>query len=101
RAPEVIHRGAATAPAPAPGGPWPSTLSLELCTPSGWEAWESFSTGGTVNDPASSEDWRMLLIQAKRPRPLPLRPPRRISPAPARAEPAPTAAAAWVGADAH
>jgi len=39
---------------------WASSLSLELCTPSGWAAWEDFGTGGTEKDPNSTLDWRML-----------------------------------------
>eukprot|EP00927_Polykrikos_kofoidii_P078721 TRINITY_DN75537_c0_g1_i1.p1 TRINITY_DN75537_c0_g1~~TRINITY_DN75537_c0_g1_i1.p1 ORF type:complete len:809 (+),score=99.11 TRINITY_DN75537_c0_g1_i1:34-2460(+) len=63
---EMLHRGAAT-----PNGlegshvpaVWKSTLSLELCSPSGWAAWEDFSTGGTVKDPTSKLDWDMLRIR--------------------------------------
>jgi len=65
---EALHRGAATAPATAapasfgarPG--WVSTLSLELCTASGWDAWEDYATGGTTKDPSSPLDWRMLVF---------------------------------------
>mmetsp|Transcript_49383 Transcript_49383/g.143165 ORF Transcript_49383/g.143165 Transcript_49383/m.143165 type:complete len:115 (-) Transcript_49383:61-405(-) len=62
----MLHRGAATPPAPvgsvAPVG-WKSSLSLELCSPSGWAAWEEYGTGGTVKDPTSTLDWRMLRIR--------------------------------------
>lgn len=62
---ECLHRGAATPPK-ADGASdmcgWASTLSLELCTASGWDAWEDFSTGGTFKDVHSSLDWRMLRI---------------------------------------
>jgi len=60
---ECLHRGAPVAQMPAdtkvPAG-WASSLSLELCTPSGWAAWEDFGTGGTEKDPNSTLDWRML-----------------------------------------
>jgi len=63
---EVLHRGGPTLPAPAgapaPAG-WVSSLSLELCSPSGWAAWEAFATGGTTKDPTSPLDWRMLRIK--------------------------------------
>jgi len=54
---EALHRGAKV-----PAGAWGSTLSLELCTASGWDAWEAYETGGTTKDPTSPLDWRMLLI---------------------------------------
>lgn len=54
---EALHRGAET-----PTEAWASTLSIELCTAGGWEAWEEQSTGGTVKDPFSPLDWRMLEI---------------------------------------
>eukprot|EP00928_Gymnodinium_smaydae_P088827 TRINITY_DN72876_c0_g1_i1.p1 TRINITY_DN72876_c0_g1~~TRINITY_DN72876_c0_g1_i1.p1 ORF type:complete len:807 (-),score=161.93 TRINITY_DN72876_c0_g1_i1:78-2498(-) len=60
---EVLHRGAATPPSTAGAAgsdEWVSSLSLELCSPSGWEAWEAYRTGGTTKDPSSPLDWRML-----------------------------------------
>jgi len=72
---EVLHRGARTPPVGAdscaPLG-WVSTLSIELCSPSGWQAWEEFSTGGTTKDPTCSLDWTMLRINTK---PAPLQAP--------------------------
>jgi hypothetical protein len=58
---EVLHRGAATKPSlpSSPSCDWASTLSLELCTPSGWVAWKS-DTGGTVF--SDDDEWRMLEI---------------------------------------
>eukprot|EP00929_Paragymnodinium_shiwhaense_P005738 TRINITY_DN10803_c0_g2_i1.p1 TRINITY_DN10803_c0_g2~~TRINITY_DN10803_c0_g2_i1.p1 ORF type:complete len:519 (-),score=75.29 TRINITY_DN10803_c0_g2_i1:280-1836(-) len=56
---ECLHRGAPTPP-PSDGKRWTSTLSLELCTPSGWAAWEAFATGGMTKDASGSVDWRML-----------------------------------------
>jgi len=52
---ECLHRGAATGAAA-----WVSSCSIELCSYSGWEAW-NYGTGGTVadlDDPA----WEMLPI---------------------------------------
>lgn len=65
---EALHRGASTAPAAAgalPTAGWASTLSLELCTPSGWAAWEAYATAGTTKEDTSDGDtstldWRML-----------------------------------------
>ena len=54
---EVLHRGAAT------GGAWASTLSIELCSPAGWRAWER-GTGGTyaaVDDP----EYAMLVLEGE------------------------------------
>lgn len=60
---EALHRGGPTPPATdAQYGGWMSTLSMEFCTPSGWAAWEEYSTGGTAKDPTSSADWRMLSV---------------------------------------
>jgi len=63
---EVLHRGGRTPDAVtgscATSG-WVSSLSVELCSPSGWAAWETFNTGGTTKDPSSTEDWRMLCIK--------------------------------------
>eukprot|EP00929_Paragymnodinium_shiwhaense_P005737 TRINITY_DN10803_c0_g1_i1.p1 TRINITY_DN10803_c0_g1~~TRINITY_DN10803_c0_g1_i1.p1 ORF type:complete len:816 (-),score=122.60 TRINITY_DN10803_c0_g1_i1:50-2497(-) len=56
---EVLHRGAPTPP-PFDGKTWVSTLSLEMCTPSGWAAWEAFETGGTTKETSGNFDWRML-----------------------------------------
>jgi len=64
---EMLHRGAPTPPAPPSAvgtAGWKSTLSLELCSPSGWLAWEAFETGGTTKDPTSTLDWRMLRIRS-------------------------------------
>jgi len=66
---EVLHRGAPTPPVSTdssctPLG-WVSTLSIELCSPNGWQAWEEFSTGGTTKDPTCSLDWTMLRIENK------------------------------------
>ena len=55
---EALHRGACTPAGPATS--WVSTLSLELCTPSGWAAWEAYATGGTVKETSSELDWRMI-----------------------------------------
>jgi len=58
---EVLHRGAATKPS-VPSSPccdWASTLSLELCTPSGWVAWNGGTGGTPFND---DDEWRMLEI---------------------------------------
>merc|ERR1712232_86493 len=52
---ECLHRGA-----PTPATSWGSTLSIEFCTPSGWDAWEAFETGGTTKETSSGMDWRML-----------------------------------------
>jgi len=58
---EALHRGAVTpSPSSSEASGWKSTLSLELCTPSGFAAWEDFSTAGTTKDPDSPLDWRML-----------------------------------------
>jgi len=58
---EALHRGSATS-----SEGWGSTLSLELCTASGWSAWQEFATGGTTKDPSSPLDWRMLRIRRPR-----------------------------------
>mmetsp|Transcript_59051 Transcript_59051/g.136192 ORF Transcript_59051/g.136192 Transcript_59051/m.136192 type:complete len:177 (+) Transcript_59051:353-883(+) len=51
---EVLHRGGRT------GGRWGSSLSIELCSAGGWEAWNHQGTGGSA--PSSDEDWRMLRV---------------------------------------
>lgn len=59
---EILHRGAATQAKKAGengSSGWGGTLSLELCTPTGWKAWEKFETCGTTKDLTSSLDWRM------------------------------------------
>lgn len=63
---EVLHRGAPTPPVATDSCAslgWVSTLSIELCSPIGWQAWEEFSTGGTTKDPSCPLDWTMLRIE--------------------------------------
>lgn len=61
---ECLHRGAATPTARRSGAAgglgWVSTCSIELCSPSGWRAWEA-GTEGTEADP-KDEEWEMLLL---------------------------------------
>jgi len=63
---EALHRGGPTPAVPIDGADnkvsWMSTLSLEFCTASGWDAWEEQMTGGTTKDPTSTQDWRMLCV---------------------------------------
>eukprot|EP00421_Protoceratium_reticulatum_P072434 CAMPEP_0168412534 /NCGR_PEP_ID=MMETSP0228-20121227/28756_1 /TAXON_ID=133427 /ORGANISM="Protoceratium reticulatum, Strain CCCM 535 (=CCMP 1889)" /LENGTH=254 /DNA_ID=CAMNT_0008426295 /DNA_START=1 /DNA_END=766 /DNA_ORIENTATION=- len=65
---EVLHRGGATPSAArsgaAGGSGWVSSCSIEMCSASGWRAWQA-GTMGTVADPDDPE-WRMLLIAQKR-----------------------------------
>lgn len=61
---EVLHRGAATQPVADLDGPlsgWVSTMSIELCTPSGWWAWLD-GTGGTPTQVQDLPEWEMLSI---------------------------------------
>jgi hypothetical protein len=62
---ECLHRASPIPPLPVGALPttgWVSTLSVELCTASGWAAWDACETGGTVKDPKSAKDCRMLSI---------------------------------------
>lgn len=70
---EVLHRGAQTAAhSSSPhadakkcsnGGTrgWVSSLSVELCSPTGWLAWEAGGTGGTEDD-GEEDEYAMLPI---------------------------------------
>jgi hypothetical protein len=55
---EMLHRGAAVA-SPA----WASTCSVEICSASGWEAWDARQTRGTTKpaDPADTS-FDMLVV---------------------------------------
>jgi len=57
---EILHRGAATPPATETSSAWVSSCSVEICSPTGWIAWEG-GTGGTqkpIDD--EDDDWKML-----------------------------------------
>lgn len=54
---EALHRGSRTAL-----DEWTSTLSLEMCTASGWDSWKSFNTGGTTKPVNDDVDWKMLVF---------------------------------------
>jgi len=56
---EVLHRGAAGRPGDSSKN-WVSTCSIEICSPSGWEAWKNYGTAGTVPDDVDSEEWTMI-----------------------------------------
>eukprot|EP01062_Namystynia_karyoxenos_P050013 TRINITY_DN3863_c0_g1_i1.p1 TRINITY_DN3863_c0_g1~~TRINITY_DN3863_c0_g1_i1.p1 ORF type:complete len:421 (+),score=71.87 TRINITY_DN3863_c0_g1_i1:96-1358(+) len=55
---EVLHRGG-----PVSGDKWVSSLSLELCSPMGWAAWENEETGGTTKHADDDDSWTMLGIE--------------------------------------
>eukprot|EP01065_Artemidia_motanka_P039437 TRINITY_DN4835_c0_g1_i1.p1 TRINITY_DN4835_c0_g1~~TRINITY_DN4835_c0_g1_i1.p1 ORF type:complete len:781 (+),score=107.60 TRINITY_DN4835_c0_g1_i1:81-2345(+) len=58
---EMLHRGGPT-PAGSGTDDWVSSLSLELCTQRGWDAWCDWGTGGTTKpeEEDQSDDWAML-----------------------------------------
>mmetsp|Transcript_128249 Transcript_128249/g.256134 ORF Transcript_128249/g.256134 Transcript_128249/m.256134 type:complete len:535 (-) Transcript_128249:15-1619(-) len=67
---EVLHRGGATSPTPhnthnAPcslANLWPSTLSVELCTPTGWKVWMAGVGGGAPKKVQHLPMWHMLRV---------------------------------------
>mmetsp|Transcript_89187 Transcript_89187/g.158059 ORF Transcript_89187/g.158059 Transcript_89187/m.158059 type:complete len:698 (-) Transcript_89187:66-2159(-) len=61
---EVLHRGGAVPILGPYGSQWASSCSVELCSSSGWVAWEA-GTEGTVADP-NDEDWRMLEVARRK-----------------------------------
>lgn len=61
---EVLHRGAATSPA-LPNAKWPSTLSIELCTPTGWKVWMAGGGDGAQHKQQHLQLWRMLRIHCE------------------------------------
>jgi len=57
---ECLHRGTAV----PNGDKWASSCSVELCSPSGWAAWSSDGTEGTIANPEDDE-WVMLRIRGQ------------------------------------